>query len=192
MNSKLRAAVFGFCCVALGACASTSEIQAERTQKDMFATVQDFSVIAQERGWSGNPGPGAVSLLLNGSAQNAPTPAEAYLNGKGAADMETLAIAVVDDLHIAADKTEYLAAIAEACVNGGNPAAARANLNAVERAVILAKRVRTTLASAVDRLRMVMTPADAASAQSRLARLESQIHRLDSAADSIAQTQRKI
>jgi hypothetical protein len=154
--------------------------------------VQDFSVIAQERGWSGNSGPSAVNMLLNGSAQNAPTPAEAYLNGKGAADMEALALAVVADLNVAADKTEYLASIAEACANGGNPAAARANLNAVERAVILAKRVRATLASAVDRVRMAMTPDDAVKAQSRLALLESQISRLDTAADSIAQTQRKI
>lgn len=184
--------MFGLCCVALGACASTSEIRAERTQKDMFATVQDFSAVAQARGWSGNSGPGAVNMLLNGSAVNAPTPAEAYLNGKGAADMEALALAVVADLNDAADKTEYLASIAEACANGGNPAAAKANLNAVERAVILAKRVRTTLASAVDRVRMAMTPRDAAQAQSRLALMESQISRLDNAADSIAQTQRKI
>ncbi len=191
MISKLRVAAFGLCCVALGACASTSEIRAERTQKDMFATVQDFSAVAQARGWSGNAGPGAVSILLNGGAQNAPTPAEAYLNGKGAADMEALALAVVADLNVAADKTEYLASIAEACATDGNPAAARANLNAVERAVILAKRVRTTLASAVDRLRMVMTPADAASAQDRLAKLEHQINRLDTAADSIALSQRK-
>ncbi|MET0547624.1 MAG: hypothetical protein ABWZ40_15100 [Caulobacterales bacterium] len=174
---------------ALAGCASGSNVQrAEVAREDLHATAQQFAAIAEARGWS-QKGQGAVSTLLSGRAsEKVTTPAEAYLNAKGEQDMPSLAQAVMVDLGAAADQTQNLAVVAEACASHGvDPINARANLSSLERALIIAKRARMVLASAVDRVRAGFTPGEARKAQESLASLETQIGRLDTAADKLAE-----
>lgn len=176
--------------MASAGCASSSAQQQQRAQvarADLHSTAQEYAAIAEARGWS-QRGQGAVSTLLNGRSEiKSTTPAEAYLNAKGAQDTASLAQAVMVDLNAAADQTQNLAQVAEACAAGGaDPVNARANLSALERALIIAKRARMVLASAVDRVRSGFNSSEAQVAQAKLAKLEAQINRLDMAADKFA------